>query len=323
MKNKYGILVIISLIGIMLSSCILPTSEGKPYVEPTYFFCLNNLVGDNQVELFETGYQSHPKIYVSNSDHAAYFSDENNVFLVNVETMDTLSITCDANGFAISPDGETAVFQQDKSFYKYEISSGETSLLLQFYNFEISYPYFSPDGETLIYSTLYQNDSIYTKKIHSYNIDENIIETLHTIEDEYDNWIQMPRYSVNGENLYFEYLSGLYRINLSEMEIFYIYQFNRNMRDYSVSDSENYLIYVALYGDSYYLTSDGMDVTEIEDGFNYTFLNDQQILYSEYGIFIYDVFTGSNEEIVEDAGNVAYLKEREQIAYIRGIRIYD
>ena len=85
MNNKYKILLMISLIVIMLSSCILPTSEGEPYVEPTYFFCLNNLSGDNQIELFETGYQSHPKIYVSNSDHAAYFSAENKVFLVNLQ----------------------------------------------------------------------------------------------------------------------------------------------------------------------------------------------------------------------------------------------
>lgn len=304
----------------MLFSCFLPTSEGEPYVEPTFFFCLNNLAGDNQIELFETDFQHHPKMYVSNSDHVAYFSDENKVFLINVETLDTLSITCDANSFAISPDGETAVFQQDKSFYKYETSSGETSLLLEFYDIEISYPYFSPDSKTLIYSTLYQNDSTYTKKINSYNIDENIMETLHTTEDEYDNWIKMPRYSVNGENLYFEYLSGLYRMNLSEMEIFCIYLFNSSMVDYSVSDSENYLLYLTTYHNCFYLTSDGMDVTEIEDGYNYTFLNDQQILYSYYGIYIYDVYSGSNEEIIEETRGVGYLKEREQIVYIRGIR---
>ena len=320
MKNKHKILFIIPLIVIMLSSCILPTSESEPYVTPTYYFCMNNLAGDNQVELFETGYQGYPKIYVSNSDHAAYFSDENNVFMVNVETLDTLNITCDANGFAISPDGEIAVFQQDKSFYKYVISSRETSLLLQFYDTEISYPYFSSDGETLIFSTLYQNDSTYTKKIRSYNIDENIMETLHTIEDEYVNWIRMPRYSVNDDNLYFEYISGLYRMNLSEREIFCIYQFNKNMRDYSVSDSENYLLYVNTSHDCYYLTSDGMDLTEIEYGFNYTFLNDQQLLYSRYGIFIYDVYSGNREEIIELTRGVGYLKEREQIVYIRGIR---
>ena len=321
MNSKYILLLYILMISLLFSSCLILT-DNEPYIEPTFYLCLNNLDGDDQTILFEKDYVTSRKMYLSNSDYVGYYSDTDNVFLANVETLDTLNFTCEPDGFAISPNGEMAIYQQENTFYKYNTSSGETNLLLEFSNYmiDVSYPHFSHDNEKLIFFMQEQNISNgnYTKKVITYDMNEGILDTLHTIVSGEDTFIKMPRFSSNCEDIYFEYDTDLYRKNLTSLETFCIYQFGVGISDYTVSENENYLIVKTAYS-TCYLTSDGMDIRMVKDGSNHTFLTDQQILYSYNGIYIYDVNSGIREEIIEITRGVGYLKERDQIIYIRGI----
>jgi len=321
MYCKYKNEILILFISIVIFSCTFLT-DNEPYIEPTYYLCLNNLDGDDQTILFEKDYSGSQKMYLSNSDHVGYLSDTENVFFVNVETLDTLNFTCEPDGFAISPNGETVIYQQENTFYKYNTSSGETNLLLEFSNYwiDVSYPHFSPDNEKLIFFMQEQNISNgnYTKNIITYDMDEGILDTLHTIVSGEDTFIKMPRFSSNCGYIYFEYDTSIYKKELTNLETFCIYQFGIRISDYTFSENENYLIVKTAY-DTYYLTSDGMDIRMIKDGHNHTFLTDQQILYSYNGIYIYNVNSGIREEIIERTRGVGYLKERDQIVYIRGI----